>query len=183
VYPFRYARGAVTRPGSRCPCGKASGWAVAPVGGRTARRGSPRIAAHSPTALPPKPWFGVFNYSRRCISSHRRAPPCTNIPSRWLRPTPGQQSAVLEHKGLQDRLPLPPEMRIVLPAFPSRPSQGRRLRAPLRCSPSPILRRLSSTSQSRAALNRATQRWYTGSTRKHVIAVCPGHQVYESRVE
>jgi hypothetical protein len=40
---------------------------------------------------------------------------------------------VLEHKGLQDRLPLPPEMRIVLPAFPSRPSQGRRLTAPLRC--------------------------------------------------
>jgi hypothetical protein len=42
---------------------------------------------------------------------------------------------VLEHKGLQDRLPLPPEMRIVLPAFPSRPSRGRRPRAPLRRYP------------------------------------------------
>jgi ABC-type nitrate/sulfonate/bicarbonate transport system substrate-binding protein len=32
-------------------------------------------------------------------------------------------------------------------------------------------------------LNRATQHWYTGSTRKRVIAVRPGHQVYESCVE
>ena len=31
-------------------------------------------------------------------------------------------------------------------------------------------------------LNRATQHRYTGSTRKRVIAVRPGHQVYESCV-
>jgi mttA/Hcf106 family len=32
-------------------------------------------------------------------------------------------------------------------------------------------------------LNRATQHWYTGSARKRVIAVYPGHQVSECHVE
>jgi hypothetical protein len=34
-----------------------------------------------------------------------------------------------------------------------------------------------------ALLNRATQHWYTGSARKRVIAVYPGHQVSECHVE
>ena len=33
------------------------------------------------------------------------------------------------------------------------------------------------------ALNRATQHWYTGSARKRVIAVYPGHQVSACHVE
>ena len=35
----------------------------------------------------------------------------------------------------------------------------------------------------RGTLNRATQHWHTGSARKRVIAVCPGHRVSESRVK
>ena len=34
-----------------------------------------------------------------------------------------------------------------------------------------------------AYLNQATQHWHTDSTRTHAISVCPGHRVYESRVE
>lgn len=33
------------------------------------------------------------------------------------------------------------------------------------------------------ALNQTTQHWHTGSTRKRAIPVCPGHRVYESRVD
>jgi tetratricopeptide (TPR) repeat protein len=32
-------------------------------------------------------------------------------------------------------------------------------------------------------LNQATQHWHTESARTHAISVCPGHRVYESRVE
>jgi hypothetical protein len=32
-------------------------------------------------------------------------------------------------------------------------------------------------------LNQATQHWHTGSMPKRAISVCPGHRVYESRVD
>jgi len=32
-------------------------------------------------------------------------------------------------------------------------------------------------------LKRATRHWHTGSPQKHIIAMCLGQQVYESRVE
>ena len=35
----------------------------------------------------------------------------------------------------------------------------------------------------RPHLNRSTRHWHTGSLRQLVMSVCPGHRVYESRVE
>jgi hypothetical protein len=94
--------------------------------------------------------------------------------------TPDEKLGKLEHALSQYRLPLEESVPLFAPLLSLALPEARY--APLNVSPQ---RQRQKTLETIAAilLNRATQHWHTGSARKRVIAVCPGHRVYESRVE